>query len=76
MKYSGNEVFNIEDELSKLPHKPGVYIMHDENEQILYVGKAVDLQTEFANIFVLVTDTTIHLRFLKWYLRYPISNTL
>jgi len=51
MKYSGNEVFNIEDELSKLPHKPGVYIMHDENEQILYVGKAVDLHNRVRQYF-------------------------
>ena len=35
--------FIIEDELKKLPHKPGVYLMHDEKDVIIYIGKAVDL---------------------------------
>ena len=33
-------MFDIEAELKKLPHKPGVYIMHDKNDNIIYVGKA------------------------------------
>ena len=35
--------FIIEDELKKLPHRPGVYLMHDEDDVIIYIGKAVDL---------------------------------
>ncbi len=35
--------FIIEDELKKLPHKPGVYLMHDTDDTIIYIGKAVDL---------------------------------
>ena len=35
--------FNIEEELKKLPKKPGVYIMHDADDNIIYVGKAVNL---------------------------------
>lgn len=35
--------FNIEEELKKLPKKPGVYIMHDKDDTIIYVGKAVNL---------------------------------
>ncbi|MBR4183116.1 MAG: GIY-YIG nuclease family protein, partial [Lachnospiraceae bacterium] len=32
--------FNIEEELAKVPHSPGVYLMHDESDEIIYVGKA------------------------------------
>lgn len=35
--------FNIEEELKKLPAKPGVYLMHDATDEIIYVGKAVKL---------------------------------
>ena len=37
-------MFNIEEELKKLPASPGVYIMHDEKDAIIYVGKAVSLK--------------------------------
>ena len=36
-------MFDIQEELKKLPHSPGVYLMHDKNDTIIYVGKAVDL---------------------------------
>ena len=35
------EDFNIEEELKKLPASPGVYLMHDASEEIIYVGKAI-----------------------------------
>jgi excinuclease ABC subunit C len=35
--------FDIEEELKKLPHTSGVYIMHDKRDAIIYVGKAIDL---------------------------------
>ncbi len=33
-------MFCIEEELKKLPHSPGVYIMHDKADTIIYVGKS------------------------------------
>ena len=36
-------MFDVQEELKKLPPKPGVYIMHDERDAIIYVGKAVNL---------------------------------
>ena len=44
-------MFNIEEELKKLPHKPGVYIMHDKNDNIIYVGKAVSLRNRVRQYF-------------------------
>ncbi len=43
--------FIIEEELKKLPHKPGVYIMHNSLNAILYVGKAVDLHSRVRQYF-------------------------
>ena len=34
----------IEEQIQNLPDKPGVYIMKDENEKIIYVGKAISLK--------------------------------
>ena len=39
------QIFNVEEELKKLPKSPGVYIMHSKNDDILYVGKAVSLHS-------------------------------
>ena len=44
-------MFNIEKELKKLPDKPGVYIMRDKNDNILYVGKAVVLKNRVRQYF-------------------------
>ena len=33
-------MFDLQDELKKLPDKPGVYLMHDKDDVIIYVGKA------------------------------------
>ena len=34
------KTFNIQEELKKLPDQPGVYIMHDKTDAIIYIGKA------------------------------------
>ena len=44
-------MFNIEEELKKLPGKPGVYIMRDINDTIIYVGKAVSLKNRVRSYF-------------------------
>lgn len=44
-------MFDMEEELKKLPAKPGVYIMHDEADTILYVGKAVNLHNRVRSYF-------------------------
>ncbi len=44
-------MFNIEEELKKLPAKPGVYIMHDKDDKIIYVGKAVILKNRVKSYF-------------------------
>lgn len=44
-------MFQIEEELKKLPARPGVYIMHDERDAIIYVGKAVSLRNRVRQYF-------------------------
>lgn len=44
-------MFQIEEELKKLPAKPGVYIMHDEKDEIIYVGKAISLKNRVRQYF-------------------------
>ena len=44
-------MFNFEEELKKLPKNPGVYIMRDENDTIIYVGKAINLHNRVRSYF-------------------------
>lgn len=44
-------MFNIEEELKKLPAKPGVYLMHDKKDAIIYVGKAISLKNRVRQYF-------------------------
>ena len=44
-------MFNIEEELKKLPNKPGVYIMRDKENTIIYVGKAISLRNRVRQYF-------------------------
>ena len=43
--------FDITEELKKLPEKPGVYLMHDKNDSIIYVGKAINLKNRVRSYF-------------------------
>lgn len=44
-------MFDIETELKKLPHKPGVYIMRSKEDEVIYVGKAVSLKNRVSQYF-------------------------
>lgn len=44
-------MFDIEEELKKLPAQPGVYIMHDARDEIIYVGKAISLKNRVRQYF-------------------------
>lgn len=44
-------MFDIQEELKKLPNCPGVYIMHDEQDNIIYVGKAINLHNRVRSYF-------------------------
>ena len=44
-------MFNIQEELKKLPDKPGVYIMHGQSDEIIYVGKAIVLKNRVRSYF-------------------------
>ena len=56
-------MFQIEEELKKLPAKPGVYLMHDERDEIIYVGKAISLKNRvrqyYSNLAMWVTICSI-----------------
>ena len=44
-------MFDIKEELKKLPDKPGVYIMHDKSDEIIYIGKALSLKSRVRQYF-------------------------
>ncbi|MCR5301131.1 MAG: excinuclease ABC subunit UvrC [Lachnospiraceae bacterium] len=52
-------IFDIEEELNKLPKRPGVYIMHDSDDVIIYVGKAVNLRNRVRSYFRESTKKTV-----------------
>lgn len=51
VRHSSLGAFDVEAELKKLPAKPGVYLMHGEKDEILYVGKAVSLKNRVRQYF-------------------------
>ncbi len=55
-------MFNIQDELSKLPHKPGVYLMHDCDDNVIYVGKAINLYNRVRSYFRVSTKKTLKIQ--------------
>ena len=54
--------FDVEAELKKLPAKPGVYLMHDARDEIIYVGKAINLKNRVRQYFQSSRDKTAKIR--------------
>lgn len=55
-------MFQIEEELKKLPGQPGVYIMHDAKNAIIYVGKAISLKNRVRQYFQSSRDKTAKIK--------------
>lgn len=55
-------MFDLEEELKKLPDKPGVYIMHDKIDTIIYVGKAISLKNRVRQYFRSSTKHTAKIK--------------
>ena len=55
-------MFQIEEELKKLPGQPGVYIMHDAKDAIIYVGKAISLKNRVRQYFQSNRDKTAKIK--------------
>ena len=45
------EDFDVKEELKKMPELPGVYLMHAKNDEIIYVGKAINLKRRVSSYF-------------------------
>lgn len=55
-------MFDIQEELKKLPGSPGVYIMHDNKDAIIYVGKAINLRNRVRSYFRESTNKTVKIQ--------------
>ena len=59
------KLFDIREELKKLPDHPGVYIMHDDRDAIIYIGKAISLKNRVRQYFQ--TSRNKDQKIEKWY---------
>lgn len=64
------DMFDLEEELKKLPDLPGVYIMHDNIDTIIYVGKAVNLKNRVRQYFRENTKHTAKIRQMVSHISY------
>lgn len=64
------EDFNIEEELKKLPGTPGVYLMHDATDEIIYVGKAISLKNRVRQYFQSSRKRTAKIEQMVSHIRY------
>lgn len=63
-------MFNIDDELKKLPTSPGVYLMHDHKDQIIYVGKAINLKNRVRQYFHKSRNVTVTIEHMVSKIKY------
>lgn len=63
-------MFDLEEELKKLPAKPGVYIMHDQKDNIIYVGKAISLKNRVRQYFRSSTNHTAKIKRMVSHIAY------
>ena len=56
-------LFDLEEELKKLPASPGVYLMHNNRDEIIYVGKAISLKNRVRQYF----QSSRNKRSSRWY---------
>ena len=64
------KTFNIQEELKKLPDQPGVYIMHDKTDAIIYIGKAKSLTKRVHQYFQPSHDEGIKKRQMVEHIEY------
>lgn len=62
-------MFDIQEELKKLPQKPGVYLMKDEDGHVIYVGKAVNLKNRVRQYFQSSQNQTVKTRSMVPHIR-------
>ena len=62
--------FDIEEELKKLPSKPGVYIMYDELDNVIYVGKAISLKNRVRQYFQSSRNLSLKIQHLVKSIKY------
>ena len=62
--------FNLEEELKKLPEQPGVYLMHDASDEIIYVGKAINLKNRVRQYFQTVRNRSPKIEKMITLIRY------
>jgi len=64
------KLFDIKDELKKLPNRPGVYIMHDSKDEVIYVGKAINLKNRVRQYFQSSNNKSIKIKRLVTQINY------
>ena len=62
--------FNIQEELRNLPDKPGVYLHHNKEGEIIYIGKARNLKNRVSQYFQTGRDRSVKIRMMVSHIAY------